>query len=70
MGKGQSGVKSWMDTCPVCGKRYRYTNFMRRYTLNGKVADFQYRYFHNGTNYNYKQTDTHILACERKKQIR
>lgn len=65
MGKGQSGVKSWMGICPYCGKRYRYTNFMVRYVDRvGNIVSFYERYMH--PEWPHFRTDTHQLACKRK----
>jgi hypothetical protein len=66
MSKGQKGAKSWGRTCPICGKRYVETNFMRRYTLDGVVVDWYIRDIH--PEYPYISTDTHILACRKKIQ--
>lgn len=65
MGKGQSGVKSWMDTCPYCGERYRHTNFMARYVDDkGQLVSFYDRYMHPSIHQH--RTDTHQIACRRK----
>lgn len=41
---------SWRRTCPVCGNRYRLTNFMYR----------------DDPEHPRLKTDTHVLACRRK----
>ena len=64
MSRGSGGVRSKMCDCPICGERYRRTNFMYRYTLNGQVVSSQMRYDYPQNNY--QRTDTHILACKRK----
>ena len=66
MGKGQSGVKSWMDTCPYCGERYRHTNFMVRYVEGGEVLDFCTQYTNHDRMARAIRTDTHKIACKRK----
>lgn len=50
-GRGSGGQRSWMRTCRICGKKYRFTNFMKRQKAIGK----------DGKSLN----DTHEMACER-----
>ncbi|KKM72173.1 hypothetical protein LCGC14_1423240 [marine sediment metagenome] len=57
---------TWWHTCPICGKRYCYTNFMRRYVLDGKVLSFYSMVMSPYSRYKAEQTDTHQIACKRK----
>ena len=57
---------TWWHTCSICGKKYTYTNFMRRYVLDGKVLSFYELTMHPELKYKAKQTNTHEISCERK----
>lgn len=39
-------------TCPICGKRYRYTNYMSRHRITATDGRWL--------------RDTHVIACAKK----
>ncbi len=60
---------TWWHTCPICGESYCYTNFMRRYVLDGEALSYFALSMNPELKYRAKQTDTHKIACERKLSI-
>jgi len=52
MTRGSGGARRWPRICAICGETYILTNWMRRaIRVEG----------------GWHHTDTHIMACERKK---